>query len=258
MAAPNIVLGSGKVYFNLLNTAGVYQGERYIAQTPGFTINAASESLDYEDVDTKISEILFTVTTKITRTARIECRDMNDDNYALFVIGSVATQTQVSTPVANEAIAGVKKDRYYQLGATLANPTGIRAISAVTVTGPSATPVYTVNTDYTVDLSTGRLYIVPTGAIADNANLEVDYTPTAGSRLQVVSNTIGENYGALRFVADNTIGANRDLYAPYVLLKPSGDLPLKSRTDYQVATFDLSFLRKEGYAQMYVDQRAVA
>jgi hypothetical protein len=256
MANPNIVLGSGKVYFDLL-TGGLSTGERYLAQTPGFSISAVSEGLDYEDVDTKIAEVLFSLTTKITRTARLEVRDMSDENYSLFVLGTTSTLTQTSGAVANEVIANVQQGRYYQIGATLSNPTGVRNISAVTVTGPTATPTYTVTTDYTVDLALGRLYIVPGGAITAASNLEVDYTKAAATRVQVASNSIAENYGALRFVADNSIGANRDMYAPYVLLKPSGDLAMKSRTDYQVATFDVAFQRKEGYSQLYIDGRAV-
>ena len=257
MPAPNIVLGSGTLFFDLQNASGILTGERLLAQTPGFTINVASEKLVYEDTDTKVAENLFTVTTKVARTAKIDCRDMSPENYALFVIGASATLSQSSGAVLNEVYTAVIQDRFYQLGASVSNPTGVRNITAVVVTGPTATPLYVINTDYTVDLALGRLFIVPGGAITNGSNLEVDYTRSTATRNQVVTNTIGENYGALRFVSNNSIGVNRDMYAPKVLLTPSGDLAMKSRTDYQQATFDVSFERKDLYAQLYIDGRAV-
>ena len=62
-------------------------------------------------------------------------------------------------------------------------------------------------------------------------------------------------YGALRFVADNPKGDNRDYYFPYVKLAPDGDYALKG-DEWQQISFSFEVLKKASNIEaVYVDGR---
>jgi len=94
-----------------------------------------------------------------------------------------------------------------------------------------------LNTDYTLDTASGRFSIIPAGAIADGATIHAGYTPAAGTKTRVTSGDTGSNTGAVRFIADNATGENRDCYIASASLAASGDLPLITEGD--IAKFDL-------------------
>jgi len=175
------------------------------------------------------------------------------DNLELFVLGTKSTRSQVATPVVDEAINNVQQGRWYQIGALAANPTGVRDIGSVVVTDDVPNVPFILDTDYELDTVNGRIYIIEGGGIADATNLLVDYTPVANSRDQVISNNLGAKFGALRFIAANTEGANNDIYGPRVQLKPSGELAMKSRNDTMTMTFESEFLKSGTLEALYVD-----
>jgi hypothetical protein len=225
MTQKQYVLGRGELFFDrMLPNTRTLTGERFIGNVTAFNISIESETLDHFDSTQGIRQKDDSVLLQINRTGAITTDNINSDNLSLFVQGSVATVTQTATPVVDYAINGVQRDRWYQLGQTAANPTGVRGVSAVTVTGLGGTPVYTLNTDYTVDLTLGRIYIPTTSTIAVNANILVDFTPAANTRDRISSASLGSIDGALRFVARNPKGPVRDIYIPYCSLTPSGEL----------------------------------
>ena len=113
-----------------------------------------------------------------------------------------------------------------------------------------------VTADYTLDEALGRIYIVPGGGIADGSVLTADYTPTVNSREQVTTDQLGAKFGALRFISDNTDGAERDYYWPKVSLNPDGELALKSRDTVQEMGFAAAVSTRSGFSQVYIDGRA--
>lgn len=252
--ANNYTLGKGKLYFDPYDANDNTTGERYMGNCPSIEVSVESESLEHYSSESGIQEKDEEVLLRIVRNCNVTCDNMSDDNVSMFVIGNLSTITQTATPVVDEAHV-VKQGRYYQLGASSSNPTGVKGVTAVTVTGPSGTPTYTLTTDYTVDAALGRVYIVPGGGIADDATIEVDYTPTANSRTQVASQSLSAVEGALRFVSDNPKGTNRDLYAPKVQLKPSGSFQLIGE-EWMAVTFTIEFLKKDANTEaLYVDGR---
>jgi len=248
-----IVLGAGKLYFDAEDANGSKIGERYLGDTPGFEVEVTTESVETWDSDGQTAQKLLNVATKVTRMANIVCQHISNENLALFALGDVSTKAQTSTPVADEPLT-VKQGYWYQLGVSASNPTGVRNVSSVTVTGSGGTPTHTVDTDYELDLAMGRIYIVVGGGIADDADILVDYTPAANSRTQVITSSAAAKFGALRFIADNTNGANRDFYAPRVQLKPNGTLAMKSRDASMQMGFQCEFL-KTSLEALYVDGR---
>jgi hypothetical protein len=249
------VLGAGQLWFDLEDADGNNLGLRYLGDTPGFTLTLESETVDTWSSDGQVAEREDLAITRVIRNCSITCKQISDDNLGLFLMGSVADLVQTGGAVTDEAIDGVLQGRRYHLGASSSNPAGNRTVSALTVTDDDtgAPTTFVLNTDYEIDLDTGALFIVPGGGIADDTNLLVDYTKGSVTRAQVTSSDVAEQYGALRFYADNTRGANRNLYAPRVLLRPTGELAFKSREGYMEMQFACEFMKRTGFAQAYID-----
>lgn len=255
----NIILGSGQVWFDPEDSAGNLTGERYIAETPGFSLTVANERVQADSSDGPIAERLLDIPVRVTRDATLQVRDIAVDNLALFVIGTASTHTQVNTPVVDERHT-VLVGRTYQLGVSTSNPTGVRNVSSVTVNAdPDGTPTaLTAGTDYELDAALARIKILEGGAVADNDEIGIDYTPASETRDRITSHDLGAQQGALRFIADNTAGPNRDLYIPRLVMAPDGEFAWKSRDTVQQLGFSISIMKRTGWAQLYVDGRAVA
>lgn len=80
--------------------------------------------------------------------------------------------------------------------------------------------------NWSVDLAHGRLYIEEDGQIAADDEIAVTYNITGHTQSIVVSEDV-QIEGALRFIADNPEGPDRDYFFPRVKLSPDGDFALK-------------------------------
>lgn len=242
----------GKIYFDDGN------GEQYLGNTPTAEMSIETTSLDHYSAESGIREKDDSALVEITRRLNITADDISTANWARFIIGTVGSKVQVATPVVDESVGAVKQGRYYQVGVSAGNPSGVRDIGSVTVKVGAVAK--TLTTDYTVDAALGRIYIVPGGGIADDNVVLVSYTPVAGSREQVVAASSAAVAGALRFVADNPKGTNRDIYLPSVLLKPTGTARLKGENaEWMQLGFEIEILKKDSTTgAVYIDGRNVA
>lgn len=234
--ANSYVFGRGKIYIDLFDSSGKLTGERFLGNCPGFTLNVATDKFEHFSSTSGLRKKDLTVVTSVNFNATINCDDVGADNLALFLGGGVTSVSQAATPVTGEAIT-VSTGCEYQLGATALNPMGVKNVTAVTVKDDTDTTTYAEGTDYALDAATARIAILKGGAITDGATVNVGYTPTAGTRTRVTTGATGSNAGAVRFIADNAVGENRDCYIASASLAASGDLPFI--TDNDVAKFDL-------------------
>lgn len=297
------LIPGGKIFFDPINSStGIKTGERYLGLTPGFTVAIASDKIESYSAEAGLLQLDDTALIKITRTGKLTVRQISMENLALFLAGAVSTPAQSSGAVSNEAIS-VLADRYYQLGSSVANPSGVRAVTGITaatasVSSWAASTVYAVgaqvkqlssptyifqcttagtsggsapswvttvgstttdgtvtwtcigiitpvlDTDYSVDTTMARIYILPTARVSSVYPVPwlFGYTKTAVSREQVQTAGTADVYGALRFVANNPKGTNRDIYGSKVLLAPSGDLVVKAGDPaYAELSFELTF-----------------
>lgn len=240
----------GKVFINLFDTQGVPMGERYIGLTPGLTLGIKSDSIQSFSTENGIRELDDETVISVTRTGKLTCRQISPENLALFLAANVSIYSQLAATVVDEALT-VLPDRYYQLGATVANPTGVRDISAVTVTGLTAG-------QYTVDLAGGRLYVHADAALPANGQaIQVDYTVPAKTHERIATGSRTAMSGALRFEANNVKGIPRDLFGPNVNFAPSGDLVLKADDPkYNELSWDISFsVGNHGEPALMIDGR---
>lgn len=240
---------AGEFYFDPL-VAGVYQGERYIGNTPSAELTITPEKLEHYDADTNEVAKDASFATRVDRLLAMTIDHVSEENLALFYSATESTVTQVATPVTGEAINDVQQGRYYQLGQTTGNPTGVRGVTAVTVTG------FDLTDDYLLDAARGRIYIVPGGAITSGTDLDIDYTPVANSRTRLATGSSVTVEGRLRFLANNLAGENRDYYFPNVSITPTGSVQFKGGGENpQWAQFqvEVEILKPDTGEAIYID-----
>lgn len=258
----NYVLGKGRIYFDKFadnvvvdeNTVG--EGERYIGNTPEFSTSSASESLDHFSAEGGIRTKDDSVQLSLDRTGRMTTDEISADNLSLLMLGDASSLIDAGATAEVEEFT-VKQDRFYQLGASTANPSGARQVANVVVkNGVAFADTVAASGNYTVDAALGRIYIVDGSPdIDDDSEIQVTYDISASTRDIVISGT-DSIYGSLRFVADNPKGLNRDFYLPYVKLSPDGDYALKGE-EWQVIGFTFDILKKGSLESLYIDGRAV-
>lgn len=244
---------SGEMYFEQIIN-GVYQGERYLGNAPSAELSIEPQKLDHYDADTNEVSKDFSFATRVDRALALTLDDLSEENAALFFSAAASTVTQVATPVVAEVVADVQLGRYYQLGQTTGNPTGVRNVGSVVVKVGAVTKALT--TDYLLDATRGRIYIVSGGAILAGDDLLVDYTPVANTRRRLASGAGTTVEGRMRFLANNLAGANRDYYFPSVSITPSGSFQLKGGGENpQVGTLALAveILKPANAEAIYID-----
>lgn len=245
----DIVVGAGRIYFSLKG----HGGERYLGDTPGFTIGISSEQTDVYSSDDPIAEKIVSVLRNVERTATITCQDVSLDNLAIFMLGDVTSLTQTASEVADEE-AMVKKGEWYQLGSGV----GVRDVSSVSLQAAKVKADTYINlvadTDYTLDSENGRVFML-TDVVKFNNPIKFTYTPKAATYAQVQTSDDRTIEGALRFLSDNTKGTNRDFFAPNVVIRPEGQIELKSRDNPVQLTFNVEFLKEGSDEAIYVTNR---
>lgn len=107
--------------------------------------------------------------------------------------------------------------------------------------------------NWSVDATTGRLYIEEAGNIADGDTIVVSYDVETHTEEVLTADDLPIE-GALRYMADNPEGDDRDFFIPRVKLTPTGDLPLKGDTWLSV-TMTFEVLTLGTYKQVYWRKR---
>lgn len=255
----NVVLGSGHIYFDEFDTDGKLTGEVYIAETPGFEITVASESIIVESSDDQVAEIIADIQTKVTRTATLTVKSMSAKLISYFIGGDalrITGKANVTSDPINGGM-GVTQERWYQIGQDTDRPSGERKIINLKIKTAAEPPVLAaIDDDYTADLETGRIYIIKGSIkIPDDTVITADFDKT-DEHWDEITSTGGIQRGALRFIANNTVGENRDVYLPNATIKPNGSLAFKSRDTVQEAVFDIGIsIPDAGGSAIYINGR---
>jgi hypothetical protein len=234
----NLTLGRGKLFFDSFGGAApaatAYTGRRYLGNTPEFSLDISTTQLDHFNSDQGLKVKDQSVILQLDRKGSFTADQVTVDNMALFLIGNTNALAQPILTAVVQTVLLAKLDRYYQVGASPANPSGVRNLTTVTIATTAGTPIPLVlGTDYTIDLVHGLVYIIPTSVVVVDGvtGITITYTAAvAGHRDQVVTSAIAQVEGSLSFQAINPKGNNLDYHMPYVLLTPNGNLALKGDT----------------------------
>jgi len=248
-ASDALVLPSGLLLFDPFDANGNPTGEIELANSDVFSVNIANEKHEEYGGDGKVADKLLEFTTRINRGGNIEAKNITASGLELFLQATAGIKTTSAASEVAQPINGgngVKQGRRYQLGVIAASrPSGVRDVSNVAIKTGGTT--HTLNTDYVLDATMAWIYIVPGGGIADDTVITSDFDTLARSWEEIATDDLGAREGALRWIADNTSGVNRDLFAPRAVLNPSGDLSFKSaeRNEVQKISFEVAFLKPD-------------
>jgi hypothetical protein len=164
-----LLLGRGKLYFDRLNSTGARTGELFLGNCPAFEITPSPETIEKYSSATAAAGQIASDVIRQKLELRIQGDEFSKENLASALYGDTSTLAQTGSSVTAEEITAQMQDRFY--------PLVYRDVSSVVVTGTGGTPTYTEGTDYEVDATSGRIYIIEGGGIAASAptDLEVDY-----------------------------------------------------------------------------------
>lgn len=265
-------LGRGEVFFNKFKPGtNIGEGERYLGNTPEYSLTNDVETLDHFNSDRGLREKDESVLLEISSSGSMNCDNISGENVALFFLGNLLTKSSTSVTAQKEVFTSWKRGLTLQLGTTDTTPTGVRKVSNVKVGKAASGTTLNLSGDisaipgvtivdaagnYEVDLALGRLYLEPTSTeINGDIKLVVQFDVAAQSREMVISsNDVVQ--GSLRFVAHNAKGENKDYFFPKVTLSPDGDYNLKG-DDWQSMGFTFEALKLQGRERVYIDIRAV-
>ncbi|WP_150523851.1 hypothetical protein [Roseibium sediminis] len=252
MAERNYTVGRGEVHFApFLTGTQKIAGYRYLGNTPEFSLNFESETLDHYNSDRGIREKDESVTMEVARSGTLTADDIMAKNLALFLFGTAETVSVAGAVAATETISSVKLGDSYALGVTDSNPVGVLSLSNLVVKNEAGTTTYAAGTDYLFTPSTALLTFLDEGSINDGDNVELSYDVNSHNYESITSGS-EPIQGALKFITYNPVGKKFDWLFPYVKVHPNGDLNLKG-DEWQTLPFSFDVLRKSGLEAVYVN-----
>jgi hypothetical protein len=248
----------GRLFFDIFDESGATTGERALGNAPSFTLEIATEKAEHFSSESGLRQKDKSVVLEVTRTGKMVVDNMSLENVGLFISGTSELIDQ-SVATGEEEELTVQTGRHYQLGVSASVPTGVRQVSTVVVTNGLVAPddvTYVEGDDYELDEEMGRLQILADGDIEDDDDITVTYDVPASEWDQIASGAVSELTGAMRLIADNASGANRDFYFPSVSLIPSGALPIIAEgTDWAKVEFEVEVLKPANLEAIYIDGR---
>lgn len=238
----NFTVGAGSLFFDQIDDDGNYTGYRHLGDSESMSITASPEELEVWFGSGPVAEKALHTTTSISRSASTVLQEMTPENWGLFLIGHTEDLAQTAETGQSYVIATAEQGRFYKIGETDANPVGVFDLSSVTVTDGAAV-TYDINTDYTLDLARGFIFIVDGGDI-DGTSITVNFDQAAGTRTTVKSHDRQVPRGRLRYVEDPTEGKARSILMGDVRVTPDGDMSVMSREENQKIPLSIHILRR--------------
>lgn len=184
-ATGNQTLGRGKLYFSRFKTGTqTPAGFRYVGNTPSFSLTIENQNLDHFSSDEGVKEKDKSIVLQTSSKGALDCDDIQRENLALFFFGSTSPVVQLASSGNSESFADVAPGLMYQLGMTDLNPSGVRSVSSVVITGQAkatGTVTFSANpaVDDTVTVNGTVFTAKASGATGNQFNIGADVTATA-------------------------------------------------------------------------------
>lgn len=185
--------GQGKVFIAQRSTAGVAIDFRYLGNIPELKLSTEVQEIKHKESSTGKGKTDLIIETQHDAMVSMKLEDLTKDNLAFALFGTASTIA--SATVSAESIPYKGKGKYYNLANINVAAVVVKRLAITLVAG----------TDYTIDLKSGTLYLVPTSAVAwvDGDNILIDYTAVAAEKITGFS-SYNRNYW-LRFNGLNTV-----------------------------------------------------
>lgn len=212
----NYMIGKGKVYFDRFDANGS-TGELDLGNDPDFSNTPTVEELDHYSSMAGIKTKDKSATVSADITLKFTLDEPNTENLNLMFLGEPVTNTLQADGIVTAEDITAHVGRWIKL--KYRNIVGATVV--VTTVGGGVT--YVLNTDYQVDTSAGRIYIVPSGNIGETEALEVDYYYGSVSYPTINPMSASSIEGLIRFIGDCTHGCNYEVIYWKVKIKPTGD-----------------------------------
>ena len=218
----NHVLGAGVVYFSTTDGGA----ERPIIQTDQLSLQTEVETVSRQDSVDGPRHVDDVEIVSVRRTLIIGTNDVIDKNLGLY-FGEFATE-DVASASGTKDIASPDAGEWFQI---TPHPQPL-SVSSV------ATSVELVEgVEYQLDLQRGRIQFLESFL---DSTVTVTYE-AEGTRVLTVGPKKAVR-GQLRFISDPTAGTGYDLFMPSVVLRPSGAIDFKSRSDWMRIGLEIEVL----------------
>ncbi len=218
--ASNLFLGRGKLYADVWTEAEESSGgEEYLGVASVWEPQApADETIEMRDYAVEDAPLLDKIAIKRDMKMRAVLHEMTLENLRMALLGTIDARTQGTGTVTDEDVTA-KQGKYV--------PLAYRNISDVVVEPEAGGTAFTVDEDYAVDATTGRLYIMTTaegGTITDAAALHVSYSYAADTARTMAAGAALKVEGSLRFVGDPKRGQRYEMEVWHFQISPEGGI----------------------------------
>jgi hypothetical protein len=201
-------------YVNGVKTNGL----RFVGNVTELRLTTTDELREKYSSSEASSPLLKRVVSRRTVEFTAVLDEFTMENLSLAMMGTApSSAVQANTAVTDDDLGEVQQGRYYDLGN--------RNIASFVLEETGTSDAFTVGDDYTVDLVTGLLYIVPGGGIADGTEVQATYTRATETTITTIEGGAASTIEAyLHFESDNATGPNYRLKSERVSITPDGDL----------------------------------
>lgn len=155
--------------------------------------------------------------------------------------GALVLNTVAGTFQAAETITGGTSSA---TAAVTVAPIDVSGLVSLKTT--SGNTYYAVNTDYTVDAVTGRIFLTESSTIVEGTSLTVNFGVAATTYDKITALTAVGQDGKIRYVSDNPVGGACEMIIWKVRIKPNGDTGLIA-DDWARLPFQGDILRDATY-----------
>lgn len=191
----NQTLGRGELWFSLFSTGTeTPSGFRFLGNAPEFNLTIENQMLDHFSSTSGIREKDKSIVLETTSTGSCVLDDIMLENLALFFFGSTDLVVQPSASAQTESFV-VVAGQSYQIGLSDDFPTGLRSLTSVVVTAPTAASgnvTFTANpaADDTVTVNGTVFTAKASGATGNQFNIGADVTATALNLANVLNASV--------------------------------------------------------------------
>lgn len=251
-------LGRGKVYFATLDSNNFPEAYRDLGNATEFNVSIDTEKLDHQSSREGLKVIDKEVVISQKMNLSLTLDEINFENLALFFSGSSGTRTNNggTAITGSNNLTVTTQGRWYDLyegaaGIPSTDPQGSRIydIGTVSIEKTGGGSVMTEGTDFTVDQTMGRIFVIDGGdMVAGGYDLDTTTNTDAITDLeQVKALTASAVEGALKFISENP--ADSDKQAEFQFHK----VKLSAEGDFGLISDDWSTMQLSGTAEQNLD-----